>query len=556
MRQIALIIVALFFATQSYAAILCETTGGNLPTTKTSLENALADNACKNVRVTSALSAVQSNISSATVHAWPSDRTLKIEMGGSINPTTKFTGLPYAEPEWFGAVGDGVHDDGPAIQNAITAVTIGKGASSGFQTTVNAGRVVLGAKKYRITQTINIRYGLTLQGAGVSNTIILLDTGTVKAALDIGPTEANHYVIGGSIGGFSIVCNAGAVQGDGMILRSADITGEQNSVITQLELHNIRIWAPRRGMYLRGVIYMCNFHDITITRSGDALVTEYGIYVNETGQLYNTYKNMEVTGVGNGAYAYYMAAYACQFINITADGCCYFSGPYAHIQGLAIEGIYSATPASKVALTLNQFQSVSDIALVNIPNAKCNIGISSSGTNININNVRFPFNPNVAPALQQPNRPIYFGATSSGVLSSVMMTNCVTKLRPSDFGNVTVLACDDITDYSLSHKTNTWVPAFTTWSTAPTVVSAEYVKIGRQVTVTLYALGGVCADGSTITGLPFTSSATLAFAGVMSSADVTKRFTGSILPSATTISNIPGQTLTGVYWAFTATYFL
>ncbi|KAB0668930.1 hypothetical protein F6V30_13920 [Oryzomonas sagensis] len=61
-------------------------------TTKPDLATAAtsADCAGKTVVVTSPLSAVQSNISSATVHGWPSDRTLEFRDGGSIGNTTKF----------------------------------------------------------------------------------------------------------------------------------------------------------------------------------------------------------------------------------------------------------------------------------------------------------------------------------------------------------------------------------------------------------------------------------------------------------------------------------
>ena len=53
----------------------------------------------KTVVVTSSLTEAQSNI----LAAWPADRALRVEKGGSINPSTAFTGLPYAELQWFGS---------------------------------------------------------------------------------------------------------------------------------------------------------------------------------------------------------------------------------------------------------------------------------------------------------------------------------------------------------------------------------------------------------------------------------------------------------------------
>jgi hypothetical protein len=129
-------------AIPSHAAILVFSPNGTY-TTKPDLTTAAtaADAAGKTVVVTSALSAVQSNISSATVHGWPVDRALRVEKGGSIANTTTFrlngpfstgdyqvfagsgtvTGLKEARPEWFGAAGDGTTDDTAAINAAVQA---------------------------------------------------------------------------------------------------------------------------------------------------------------------------------------------------------------------------------------------------------------------------------------------------------------------------------------------------------------------------------------------------------------------------------------------------
>lgn len=109
-----------------------------------------ADAAGKTVVVTSPLSAVQSNISSATLHAWPSDRLLKVEKSGSINPTTKFTGLKSAEPEMFGAVGDGKTEETAKVQKAINAV-------------VN-GNVNFAANKTYIVANLQMKSGVNLIG--------------------------------------------------------------------------------------------------------------------------------------------------------------------------------------------------------------------------------------------------------------------------------------------------------------------------------------------------------------------------------------------------------
>jgi hypothetical protein len=86
----------LLLTTQSQAAILVFSPNGTY-TTKLTLEEAraAADVAGKTVVVTSALSAAQSNLTAA----WPPDRSLQVEIGGSIGNTTAITiNGPFSAP--------------------------------------------------------------------------------------------------------------------------------------------------------------------------------------------------------------------------------------------------------------------------------------------------------------------------------------------------------------------------------------------------------------------------------------------------------------------------
>src|SRR3990172_2462699 len=95
MRHLTVLLLAVTLlcgcGSPSPAAILVQGANGTYAVKTTLAAAAVApDAAGKTVVVTSALSAVQSNISSATLHAWPADRTLRVAPGGSIGNTTTF----------------------------------------------------------------------------------------------------------------------------------------------------------------------------------------------------------------------------------------------------------------------------------------------------------------------------------------------------------------------------------------------------------------------------------------------------------------------------------
>lgn len=180
MQRIIGLLLALSFVVvgQAYSAILVLQPGGTY-TTKTTLEVArtAADTAGKTVVVTSALTAAQSNISAA----WPTDRALKVEKGGSINPTTSFTGLPYAEPEWFGAIGDGTTDDSLKIQLALNSLKSGGviSLSSGVTYLVDATQSKSWAGTPNIKASIILKSNITIEG----------NKATLKAKNNISPTN-------------------------------------------------------------------------------------------------------------------------------------------------------------------------------------------------------------------------------------------------------------------------------------------------------------------------------------------------------------------------------
>jgi len=105
------------------------------------------------------------------------------------------------------------------------------------------------------------------------------------------------------------------------------------------------------------------------------------------------------------------------------------------------------------------------------------------------------------------------------------------------------------------YEEGTWTPDFSAWTTAPSLIFATYTKIGRQVTVSLYANDGVNAGAQAIGGLPFVSSSTSASA-IYGGGSNWPNISGSILQSSSQIQNIPTINQTGAYWQITATYFV
>ena len=169
----------LLLTVQSQAAILVFEPGGTYSTQAT-LDAAATDGAVagKTVVVTSALSAAESNCSSG---AWPADRALKVEKGGSIGNTTTLTinssfsapvvqvfagsGTvifgkipPVIHPEWWGVTGTA---DDVAIQKAINSV--------GDTTTIRGGKIAL-TQGYDVANTILVyNKSIELEGLGFGN---------------------------------------------------------------------------------------------------------------------------------------------------------------------------------------------------------------------------------------------------------------------------------------------------------------------------------------------------------------------------------------------------
>lgn len=173
MIRILLTLCLLLTACGGQAAIIAETPAGGRVTVPTlSAAATRPDLVGSTVRVTSALSAAMSNISSASVHRWPADRKLVVEKGGSVNPTTKFTGLTYVTPEMFGGAGD------DSTSNNTAFARMSKALYGGGVVEFQPGLT------YRVTGSAGnaVATFTSLQGVKLVGAALIKDTTTYGAA--------------------------------------------------------------------------------------------------------------------------------------------------------------------------------------------------------------------------------------------------------------------------------------------------------------------------------------------------------------------------------------
>lgn len=445
----------------------------------------------------------------------------------------------YVSVKDYGAEGDDTTDDTDAIQDAIDAAVAANKS------------VYFPAGTYKITSSLTVGDEIGIIGDGSQQSVIKLYTSSASTFAIVCDLPDNFSVVGLSISNIGITGNGGAASGSGIYWA----TTATNSAFSQSSIHDVYIKNVTTGVSLNGVVYMCDFSRVTVTG-----VAGYGWKsVPISGQIiYNSFNNLEVTGVANSAYAFYMDAPSCHFNNLTADGCADFTGAYICVDGYALEGIYAATAASTYAIKFTQVMSVRNVDIINVPNSKCSYGLSIESPNFVLSGVRVPD----AGAGNQPNNILNLYTGNNGTISAIQCDRAVTNKLESYLSDAVLngfvfSSCEDVTDRGLSYAQGTWTPTFpTNWTTSPSVISAQYTKIGRQVTATLYATDGVCLANGVIGGLPYAANATQGSGAAGGNSDSTESISGSITPAATSISNIPARTLTGNYWQITATYFV
>lgn len=303
-------------------------------------------------------------------------KTLAAGIGSTVMAAPVEAVTPVSAPDGpdlsatqFGARGDGSTDDTSAFEQAIAAAM-----KSGRRLRIPAGR-------YRITRTLMITRGIWLQGDGIEHSVLLGAVAGGGAVLHVHakPTDS---VMGPMVSGLRLDCGHGASLCDGIRVS----TGGDGSALHQAVLRDLYLTNVAVGLALAGVVYRCVFDNITIA----GRVLRFGVYSDQGFEdvTYNSFSNIEVTNVANGAYAFWVHSNYSNFSNLTSDGCSYFSSPGGTIRNLAVEGISAPHPASSTLIQLNQIQVVEGVNLINIDPHRCACGIQVIGQGVVLQAIR------------------------------------------------------------------------------------------------------------------------------------------------------------------------
>lgn len=382
-----------------------------------------------------------------------------------------------------GAKGDGVTIDTAAFKACRDECQM-----QGKQMLIPAGH-------YIVDDSIVIQKSFNVRGEGTERTIIDMVSSVSKPVFDISPSS-NSMILGIKFGNLQIRCSGGSAVCDGIVLR----TDPTNSTVRQCEFSNIWIRDTRRGFSMSGVVYRNFITNITVQG-----VSDIGFY-SDAGFIdvvYNTFAQLEVTNVANGAWAYYLRTNFSLFDMLTSDGVAYFSSPGGILRNYKLETIQATSYpsfAGNFCVVINQMQLIDSPTCIGVDPAKRSTFMRIIGTNTSIRGARF-----VPP---HPINPFYLEPGSSGVIDCCSMSdgphNKIEDTHPNSIMNNWVfMGCFDITSRSLRFQRDTWTPTFSAeWTTVPTSTYGEYRCDGNRVMYVVTGVGGECTIGAKITSVP------------------------------------------------------
>lgn len=391
---------------------------------------------------------------------------------------------------------------GGAVGNALADDTAAFLACAAFCEAIG-GRMRIPCGTYKLTDTIPMRRSFSVVGDGTEQTILNMVSDTIKPVFEIKPSN-NVIILGIRFSDMQIRCNGGSERCEGIIARTAPT----NSTIRQCHFDNLWIRDTRRGLWLSGVVYRNFFTNITVQGASD-----HGIYadVGFVDVTYNTFYQIEVTNVANGAYAYYIRSSNSSFDMLTSDGVAYFSSPGGTLSNYKLETLQADVfpeAMGPAALKLNQMQIVKGATCIGVTPAKRTHFMWVIGRETTITGTRF--------TPPQPLNPFFLEPGSTGVIGPTYMEGTLsadpavrTKRLIEDSHTDEVMNgwtfhnATDITRRSTVNRRGSWTPSFSTeWTVVPSEVSATYRCDGSKVMHIVTGRGGKCTAGARIGGAP------------------------------------------------------
>jgi len=213
----------------------------------------------------------------------------------------------YVLPEWFGATGDGVHDDATAINAAIISAN-----------RLKIGIVQLKLQSYGRLEAISMKQGVSLIGQSVANIndVLLFSKSSQSALVSLAGDTTSAAIVydfstdtlrqpwNANLKGFYIV-KTGASTGSGILLKSPTAPGplaiSGYGVNAGIKIENVvTIGAPLHGIWLQANVDGVELeHDYFTSCGGNGIENDaVDTYIHMCGSFFNTGYGMYNKGVG------------------------------------------------------------------------------------------------------------------------------------------------------------------------------------------------------------------------------------------------------------------
>ena len=241
-------------------------------------------------------------------------------------------------------------------------------------------------------------------------------------------------------------------------------------------------------------------------------------------------------------------------------------GDWAAFSGSAWQRVEGGADGNFVNLKVDGTSTLDGVTSVTGGNfAVSNGSVATAAVVIDANGTALSFTRNTTSYIRNNAAGGQLTFTTNGNSASTVLNLGTTGNVTVGTGNLVIGTSGKGIDFSATAGTGTsellddyeegvWTPGYTSWLANPTVATtAKYTKIGRLVNVSVYLTGGTTQAGAQITGLPFTCGTESSMISTNGS-NSSLVFYGTVLGGSTVIGSLSAETLTGTYYAVTATY--